>query len=73
MMYIQCVYTPLFNPGHISLMWSFYNMYEQKNNYQEGYEQFVKKSLERLTSHFGNYSGGYSLQSKKNFDYAEYS
>ena len=26
MMYIQSVYTPLFNPGHILLMWPFYNM-----------------------------------------------
>ncbi len=25
-MYIQCVYTPLFNPGHISMMWPIFKM-----------------------------------------------
>jgi hypothetical protein len=49
-------------------------MYEQKNNYQKMYENFIKKSLERLTAHFGDYSGGgkYISQSKKHFDYMEY-
>ena len=47
-------------------------MYEQKDNYQKGYKQFVKKSLERLTSHLGNYSGGYIPKPKKQFNYMEY-
>ena len=55
MMYIQSVYTPLFNPGHILLMWPHIPMYDEKNNYQEMYEQCVANSLEKLASNLGNY------------------
>lgn len=45
--------------------------YSQTKHYSnEGYNKFVKQSLERLTAHFGNYSGGYQpQQSKRNTDY----
>jgi len=42
------------------------------NNYLSSYDGFVKKSLERLTAHFGDYSGGggYQLKPlKRNTDY----
>ncbi|MCK4647653.1 hypothetical protein KAT24_01850 [Candidatus Pacearchaeota archaeon] len=49
-------------------------MYEQKNNYQKMYEKSVKKSLERLTAHFGIYGGSasYIPRPKSFFNYMEY-
>ena len=74
MRYIQCVYTPLFNPGHILIGVAHIQMYEQKNNYQKMYEKSVKKSLERLTAHFGIYGGSasYIPRPKSFFNYMEY-
>ena len=49
-------------------------MYKQNNSNTiynpTAYQNFVNKSLERLTAHFGNYSGGYQPQPfKRNTDY----
>jgi hypothetical protein len=43
----------------------------QKNNYSidGNYQKFVKQSLERITSHLGNYSGGYQPQKIKKIEY----
>ena len=48
--------------------------YSQGRNYSsENYNKFIKQSLERLTAHFGDYSGGgYNLKPKPiklNIDY----
>jgi hypothetical protein len=49
-------------------------MYKPNNPEQgyipAGYQEFVNKSSERLTAHFGNYSGGYQPQpARLNADY----
>ena len=63
-MYIQCVYTPLFNLGHILIGVAHIQMYREKNNYQENcqrdYETSVKRSLEK--------SATYSENSQKNYE-----
>jgi hypothetical protein len=33
--------------------------YQPERNYRTDYNSFVKESLEKLTAHLGNYSGGY--------------
>ena len=43
--------------------------YSTKNYFAVDYNKFVKKTLERLTAHLGNYSGGYIPRQNKKIDY----
>ena len=66
-LYIQCVYTPLFNPGHILIDVAHIQMYREKN-YQENYETSVNESLERKAN-LGGYAGATISEQMKMSDF----